>query len=202
MPSPKYPTSAAPLVDIVPNQAAPTSSATSTFVVFNEDALTASDYPLAPALTIKGDDAQTTAVHVQAAPTGAAAVDLYLKYRGVTAPGSTAYVRVYGEIPLIGLPQIDSPHRVNAGYLDPTTNYPAQNQWIPLADEAGNYSIPLDNSVAMEVWDTDSVAASSQTGGICGSTTVFTRGTKRIMVLVEAATTDPDGVLVAGCFVY
>lgn len=197
MPNPKYPASAAPLIDIVPNQASPTSAATSSFVVFNENALVVADKPLAPNYVIKGSDSNAALVHIQASPTGASAVDLYLVYRGVTPPGSTAYIRVFGEIPLIDTPQIDSPHNVNTGYTNPVLLTVPQNRWIPLADEAGNYSVPLDNSLAMEVW-----SDAAQTGGICGATTVLTRGCKRIMVLVEVATVDPTGVLVAGCFVY
>lgn len=202
MATPTYPNSAPPLVDIVPNQAVPTSAATSSFVVFNTDALTVSDTPLAPQRIIKGDDSVGSNIHIQPVPTGASAVDFYIVFQGVTSPGSTAYVRVYGEIPLIHTPQIDSPHKTDSSYNNPVANYPPQNQWIPLSDESGNYSISLDNTPQMELWDTFESSASTQSGGICGATTVFTRGCKRIMVAVEVATIDPDACLVAGCFAY
>lgn len=194
MPNPKYPASAAPLIDIVPNQATPTSAATSSFVVFNEDALTAQDYPIAPHNIINDDDNYGSNVHVQAAPTGASAIDLYCVVNGASPFTSAPIIRVYGEIPLINTPQIDSPHHVGSGtYENPVTAWtPSQNQWLPLADDSGNYAITMPTTSAME----------NSAGYICEGKTVYTRGCKRIMVTVQTAGVDADAALIAGCFVY
>jgi hypothetical protein len=192
---PKYPKSAAPLIDIAPNQATPISAATSSFVVFNEDALTAADYPKSPNSTISDDDAQAALVHVQAVPTGASALDLYVI--SDTTPFSTSpVIRVFGEIPLINTPQIDSPHYVDASvYENPTTAYSSpQNQWLPLSDEDGNYAITMPVTTAME---TPVIA-----NAICEAKTIHTRGCKRVIVLVETPGVGPSTSLIAGCFVY
>lgn len=218
MASPTYAKSV-PLTNINPNTASPVSAATTPTVTFNKNTLAAADNAASPHSTILGTDSAAGNVRIQICPTGASAVDLSHWFTDAI-PSTHPIIRVFGEVPVpvIGgstgtgasspgsttTPATDHPSFYLANIRNPKTLTGAPNDWIPLSNSDGDYLMTIGSASDPEPWADEAGGASGGTdqSSRSTSTTVFTRGCDRIMVLIETPAVGPGTGCIAGNFVY